>query len=119
MSLLRCLPPSIVFTLKPFREQRGRDVRMRFCIYLTSSPFSRRTPKFATYCAAAAVTLSPQLLERNRELHAHHRGELDQYTVASRLDDPPEMLRNKLIGSGTMYAQHGAVPASSASITRL
>jgi len=64
------------------------------------------TPIHPAFDGNPGITLGHQLLERDRTLHgANHRGELDQYAIAGSLDDPPLMLGNDRIGSGTMVAQ--------------
>jgi len=65
------------------------------------------TPIHPGFDGNPGITRGHRLLERDRTLHGtNHRGELDQYAIPGSLDDPPAMLGNERIGSGTMVAQH-------------
>jgi hypothetical protein len=65
------------------------------------------TPIHPAFDGNPGIALGHQLLERDRTSHgSNHRGELDQHAVPGGLDDPPTMLGDERMGSGTMVAQH-------------
>ncbi len=63
-------------------------------------------PFHSALVANPRILLRHQLLQRDRALDgADHRAELDQDTIARRLDDAAAMLGDERIGGGPMLAQ--------------